>query len=102
MFVDCKWACDWMGREMPEILEPLLAGGLCFIAERARLNCFAQLNPKQNMQNKTNIKSMVIGAALGALLVLSIAAATTQTSPYGRFQLATGDGYIFKIDTTTG
>lgn len=48
------------------------------------------------------IKNMLIGAALGALIVLSFGAATTQTSPYGRYQLATGDGYIFKIDTTTG
>jgi len=57
---------------------------------------------KQNMRNKTNIRTLLIGTALGALLVLSIAAATTQTSAYGRFQLATGEGYIFKIDTTTG
>jgi hypothetical protein len=54
------------------------------------------------MQNKTIIKSMLLGATLGALTVLSIAAATTQTSPYGRFQLAIGDSWIFKIDTTTG
>jgi hypothetical protein len=39
---------------------------------------------------------------MGAVIVLSIAAATTETSPYGRFQLAMTDNYIFKIDTTTG
>ena len=49
-----------------------------------------------------NIKSLLIGTALGAILVLSMAAATTPTSPYGRFQLAAADGYLFKIDTTTG
>jgi len=34
--------------------------------------------------------------------VLSIAAATTESSPAGRFRLTAGEGYIFKIDTTTG
>jgi hypothetical protein len=54
------------------------------------------------MQNITNIKSMLIGMTLGALIVLSIAAAT-QNAPTGRFQLATSmDHYIFKIDTITG
>lgn len=54
------------------------------------------------MQNKINIKNLLIGMALGAILVLSIAAATTQTPAYGRFQLTSGENYIFKIDTTTG
>ena len=54
------------------------------------------------MQNKINIKSLLLGTVLGTLIVVSIAAATTQTLAYGRFQLATGDGCIFKIDSTTG
>jgi len=54
------------------------------------------------MQNKTNIKSMAIGAVVGAILVLSIAAATQESSHDGRFRLTAGEGYIFKIDTTTG
>jgi hypothetical protein len=48
------------------------------------------------------MKSILIGMTLGALIVLSIAAAT-QNAPTGRFQLATSmDHYIFKIDTVTG
>jgi len=55
------------------------------------------------MQNKSNLKSLLLGATLGAILVLSIAAATpTPSSPYGRFQLAFDQNYLFKIDTTTG
>jgi hypothetical protein len=54
------------------------------------------------MQNRTDIKSLLIGAAMGALMVLAIAAATTESPSYGRYQLAMTDNYIFKIDTTTG
>jgi len=56
------------------------------------------------MQNITNIKSMLIGMTLGALIVLSIAAATKNApTATGRFQLAAStDHYIFKIDTITG
>jgi hypothetical protein len=54
------------------------------------------------MNKKTNIKSMMIGAALGVLGLLAVAASTTQTLPFGRFQLVATDNYIFKIDTTTG
>ena len=45
---------------------------------------------------------MLIGAALGAILVLSIAAATSENSHDGRFQLTATDNYMFKIDTSTG
>jgi len=54
------------------------------------------------MQNRTDIKSLLIGAIMGALMVLAIAAATSESPPYGRFQLAMTDNYVFKIDTTTG
>ena len=33
----------------------------------------------------------MIGVTMGAIIVLSIAAATTESSPYGRFQLAMTD-----------
>jgi hypothetical protein len=35
-------------------------------------------------------------------LLCVAAASTTQSSPYGRFQLAVDADYLFKIDTTTG
>jgi hypothetical protein len=54
------------------------------------------------MQKKIDIKSMVLGVVLGTAVMLSVAAATTQSSSSGRFQLTVADGYIVKIDTTTG
>lgn len=54
------------------------------------------------MKNKLNIKSMLFGAATGAVAMLTIAATSSQTLPYGRFQLITAEGYLFKIDTSTG
>ena len=57
------------------------------------------------MKLKTNLVSLLIGTALGAAAVLSIAAATstsTDSSFNGRFQLLAADSYLFKIDTTTG
>jgi hypothetical protein len=57
------------------------------------------------MQNRTNIQSTLIGAAFGALIVLSIAAATTHSPSFGRFQLAVGDnlsGSVWKVDTAIG
>jgi len=59
-------------------------------------------NRKQTMQNKTDIKSMAIGAMVGAILVLSIAAATQESSHEGRFRLTASTTYLFKLDTTTG
>jgi hypothetical protein len=52
------------------------------------------------MQKKIDIKSMVLGAALGAVIMLSVAA--THSSSGGRYQLVAADSYLFKIDTTTG
>jgi len=57
---------------------------------------------KKSMQKKIDIKSMVIGAALGAAIMLSVAAASTQTASGGRYQLVVADGYALKIDTSTG
>ena len=54
------------------------------------------------MQSKIDIKSMVLGAALGVGIMLSVAAATTQNSSSGRYQLVVSDNYTFKIDTETG
>ena len=55
-----------------------------------------------HMQTKIDIKSMVLGAALCAVVMLSVAAATTQNSSSGRYRLVAGDSYAWKIDTTTG
>jgi len=52
------------------------------------------------MLNKT--KGILLGAALGALTVISIAATLPQNPMVGRYQLALSDGYVFKIDTVTG
>ena len=55
------------------------------------------------MKFKTNIVSLLIGTALGAAAVLSIAAvSSTDSSAYGRFQLVVTENYLFKIDTATG
>ena len=54
------------------------------------------------MKPKFNLVSMLMGAALGAVAILTIAATTAQTLPYGRFQLLATDNYLFKIDTSTG
>jgi hypothetical protein len=66
-----------------------------------RVSALADQNPK-TMQNRINIKSLLIGATMGSVIMLVIAAATTDSPHYGRFQLAMTDNYIFKIDTMTG
>lgn len=52
------------------------------------------------MLNKT--KGILLGAALGALTVISIAATLPQNPMVGRYQLALTEGHVFKIDTVTG
>jgi hypothetical protein len=56
------------------------------------------------MKKNLNITSLLLGAALGVIATLTIAAAASSSStlPYGRFQLIATDNYVFKIDTTTG
>ena len=59
------------------------------------------------MQKKIDLKSTVLGVALGTILVLSVSAATTPSASCGRYQLAVSElaGYapaIYKIDTATG
>lgn len=54
------------------------------------------------MHKNFDIRSMVVGAVLSAGLVLSLAAAATQSGAAGRFQVAVTDGYIVKVDTITG
>jgi hypothetical protein len=56
------------------------------------------------MKKNSNIVSLMIGAAFGAVVVLSVAAATSSspTLSYGRFQLLASEQRIFKIDTSTG
>jgi hypothetical protein len=54
------------------------------------------------MNKKIDSKSTILGMILGSLVVLSIAAATGQSSSGGRFQIALADHHLFKIDTATG
>lgn len=55
------------------------------------------------MKNKFNIPGMLVGAVIGAVAMLTIAATSSSpTLSYGRFQLVTSEHYIFKIDTSTG
>jgi hypothetical protein len=55
------------------------------------------------MKHKSNIASLLLGATLGVVAMLTIAAATsTQPQPAGRFQLLAADSFLFKIDTGTG
>jgi hypothetical protein len=54
------------------------------------------------MENKVNMKSMFLGATLGAVVLLCGAAVNSQSHPNGRYQLVVTDSYVFKIDTTTG
>jgi hypothetical protein len=52
------------------------------------------------MKIKSNLVNLLAGAALGSIAVLSIAAASTETFSYGRFQLIAVDHSVFKIDTS--
>jgi hypothetical protein len=61
------------------------------------------------MNTKTDIKSAVIGLAVGALVTLGVAAATSSGSPVGRYQLVSnainggqGGSHSLIIDTLTG
>jgi hypothetical protein len=67
-------------------------------------NTITRNRPKRNtMKLKSNIVSLLMGAVLGAVAVLTIAAATsTQPLTCGRFQLVVADSYVYKIDTSTG
>jgi len=59
------------------------------------------------MQNKLDIKSLGLGVAMGAIIVLSVSAASTSGASYGRYQLVVAEPanyapVIYKIDTSTG
>jgi hypothetical protein len=61
------------------------------------------------MNTKIDIKSAVIGLAVGALVTLAVAAATASGSSVGRYQLVSnannggpGGSYSMVIDTQTG
>ncbi len=57
------------------------------------------------MQNKIDIKTLILGVALATILILSVAADSKQPSPTsygGRFHLEVSEHYAFKIDTVTG
>ncbi|MFO1487871.1 MAG: hypothetical protein U1F65_05280 [Verrucomicrobiota bacterium] len=54
------------------------------------------------MKFKTNLASLLLGAALGCAAMLTMAATSSSTLPFGRFQLVVSENYLFKIDTSTG
>jgi hypothetical protein len=61
------------------------------------------------MNTRIDIKSAVIGLAVGALVTLAVAAATSSGSFVGRYQLVSnvnngglGGSYCMVIDTLTG
>ena len=54
------------------------------------------------MKIQPNLVTLLAGAAIGAVAVLSIAAVQTETLSCGRFQMLATDNYVFKIDTATG
>lgn len=61
------------------------------------------------MNTKIDIKSAVIGLAVGALVTLGVAATTSSGSPVGRYQIVSnvnnggqGGSYSLVIDTLTG
>ena len=61
------------------------------------------------MNTKIDLKSAVIGLAVGALVTLGVAASTSSGSPAGRYQLVSnannggpGGSYSLIIDTLTG
>ena len=46
--------------------------------------------------------SLLLGAAIGALMMIAIGAARSESQSPGRFQLVAADGHVLKIDTATG
>ena len=54
------------------------------------------------MKHKLNLTSLLLGAALGVIAMLTIAAVSTPTQTSGRFQLLATDVYLFKIDSGSG
>lgn len=54
------------------------------------------------MKKNVDIKSMLIGAGLGAVVMMCVAAASSQNWTSGRYQLVVSDHYAYRIDTATG
>jgi hypothetical protein len=53
------------------------------------------------MNTKIDLKSALCGLAVGVLAMLVIGAATPSNA-IGRYQVASGSGFVTIIDTTTG
>jgi len=53
------------------------------------------------MTTKIDLKSALCGLALGVLAMLAIGA-TGPTNAIGKYQIATGAGFVTIVDTTTG
>jgi hypothetical protein len=53
------------------------------------------------MNTKIDLKSALCGLAVGVLAMLAIGAATPSNA-IGRYQVASGSGFVTIIDTTTG
>jgi len=54
------------------------------------------------MKNNINIKSALIGMAIGVTATLGIGAAGSPGNPVGRYQVAGAGNHAVIIDTTTG
>ena len=54
------------------------------------------------MNNKIDIKSVLIGVCVGVLAILAIGASSPQTSVVGRYQLGGTASHGLVIDTVTG
>ncbi len=55
----------------------------------------------KSMNLKLNLKSALLGLAVGVIAML-VVAATDSPNPVGRYQVAAGSGFITIVDTTTG
>lgn len=53
------------------------------------------------MNTKIDLKSALCGLAVGILATLAMGAATSSNA-IGRYQIASGSGFVTVIDTTTG
>lgn len=54
------------------------------------------------MSSKIDLKSVLLGLALGGLLMATFGAAPNPGGDVGRFTIETSEGHAFVLDTVTG
>jgi hypothetical protein len=54
------------------------------------------------MKTQIDIKSALCGLVIGVLAMFAVGAEQQSSNPAGRYQTASGSGFITIIDTTTG